>query len=114
MAKLVSALIIGLLLVNQSGVAQSTKPFTSEQLASQTVYRRAVDAAIWGLPLVSLDAMRQAYFRDAKAKYNDIIWWPKGGRLEEPVAYRQHHCSLHVLLLQYTGGRTNRRGFATG
>jgi hypothetical protein len=22
--------------------------------------------------------MRQAYFRDAKAKYNDIIWWPKG------------------------------------
>lgn len=78
MAKLVSALIIGLLLLNQSAVAQSTKPFTSEQLASQTVYRRAVDAAIWGLPLVSLDAMRQAYFRDAKAKYNDVIWWPKG------------------------------------
>ena len=22
--------------------------------------------------------MRQAYFRDAKAKYNDVIWWPKG------------------------------------
>jgi hypothetical protein len=22
--------------------------------------------------------MRQAYFRDAKAKYNDIIWWPNG------------------------------------
>ena len=22
--------------------------------------------------------MRQAYFRDAKAEYNDIIWWPNG------------------------------------
>jgi hypothetical protein len=79
MAKPLSALIIGLLLVSQSATAQSTKHFTSEQLDNQTVYRRAVDAAIWGLPLVSLDAMRQAYFRDAKAKYNDIIWWPKGG-----------------------------------
>jgi hypothetical protein len=40
--------------------------------------RRAVDAVIWGMPIVSLDAMRQAYFRDGKAKYGDIIWWPKG------------------------------------
>jgi len=23
--------------------------------------------------------VRQAYFRDGKAKYNDIVWWPKGG-----------------------------------
>ena len=22
--------------------------------------------------------MRHAYFRDAKASYNDIVWWPKG------------------------------------
>ena len=40
--------------------------------------RRAIDAAIWGMPIISLDAMRQAYFRDGKAKYGDIIWWPKG------------------------------------
>jgi hypothetical protein len=39
---------------------------------------RAVDAAIWGMPIVSFDALRQAYFRDAKARYNDIAWWPKG------------------------------------
>jgi hypothetical protein len=42
------------------------------------IERRAVDAVIWGMPIVSLDAMRQAYFRDGKAKYGDIIWWPKG------------------------------------
>ena len=78
MVRLVSAFIIGLLLVSRSATAQNTKPFTSEELASRTVYRRAVDAVIWGAPAVTLDMMRQAYFRDAKASYNDIVWWPKG------------------------------------
>ena len=78
MAKFVSAFAIGLLLVSQSATAQNTKPFTSKELASRTVYRRAVDAVIWGAPAVTLDMMRQAYFRDAKASYNDIVWWPKG------------------------------------
>ena len=35
--------------------------------------------SIWGLPLVGEDAVKQAAFRDGKAKYNDIVWWPKGG-----------------------------------
>ena len=52
--------------------------FSSEELQRRTAERRAVDAAIWGMPIVSLDALRQAYFRDGKAKYGDIIWWPKG------------------------------------
>jgi hypothetical protein len=78
MAKPVSsAFIIGLLLLTQSAMAQNTIPFTSKELASRTVYRRAVDAVIWGAPAVTLDMMRQAYFRDAKASYNDIVWWPK-------------------------------------
>jgi hypothetical protein len=29
------------------------------------------------MPLVSVDAMRQAYFRDAGAKYNDILYLSK-------------------------------------
>jgi hypothetical protein len=43
------------------------------------VEHRAVDAVIWGLPLVGEDAVKQAHFRDGKAKYNDVVWWPKGG-----------------------------------
>ena len=39
--------------------------------------RRAVTAAIWGMPIVSVYAMRQAFFRDAKANYNDIVFWSK-------------------------------------
>jgi hypothetical protein len=71
--------IVGLLLVTQLAAPKGTKPITSEQLASQTVHRRAVDAVIWGLPLVGEDAVKQASFRDGKATYNDIVWWSKGG-----------------------------------
>jgi hypothetical protein len=48
-------------------------------LASRTVYRRAADAVIWGLPLVGEYTVKQAAFRDGRANYNDIVWWPKGG-----------------------------------
>lgn len=34
----------------------------------------AVDAAIWAMPIVSVDAMRQAFFRDAGAEYGDIVY----------------------------------------
>jgi hypothetical protein len=53
--------------------------FTSAELHRRTVERRAVDAVIWGLPLVGEDSVKQATFRDGKATYNDIVWWPKGG-----------------------------------
>jgi hypothetical protein len=49
------------------------------QMADQTTEGRAVDAAIWGMPVVSFDAMRQAFFRDAKARYGDIMFWSKPG-----------------------------------
>jgi hypothetical protein len=52
---------------------------TPDDLTSRMLFRRAVDAVIWGLPLVGEDAVKQAYFRDGKANYNDIVWWPKGG-----------------------------------
>ena len=57
--------------------AYTAERFSAGELNRRTVERRAVDAVIWGTPLVSEDAMKQAYFRDAKANYNDIIWWPK-------------------------------------
>jgi hypothetical protein len=50
--------------------------FSIEELERRRVERRAVDAAIWGMPTINFDAMRQAYLRDGEAKYGDIIWWP--------------------------------------
>ncbi|MCP3413936.1 DUF1254 domain-containing protein [Bradyrhizobium brasilense] len=49
----------------------------SERLNRQTLEQRAAAAAIWGMPIVSVYAMRQAFFRDAKANYNDIVFWSK-------------------------------------
>jgi hypothetical protein len=87
LSRVAGALAVGLslsALLAPAAQAQAPAPaqaphFTSQELASRTVYRRAVDAVIWGVPAVNLDMMRQAYFRDAKASYNDIVWWPKGG-----------------------------------
>src|SRR5271165_3503755 len=79
MARILSVFIVGFALLAQSATAQSVTPLTSQELNSRTVQRRAVDALIWGLPLVGEDAVKQAAFRDGKAKYNDIVWWPKGG-----------------------------------
>jgi len=65
------------LLIAALGLFAQPREYSAEDLAKATVHRRAVDAIIWGQPIVSFDAMRQAYFRDGKAKYNDIIWWPR-------------------------------------
>jgi hypothetical protein len=51
--------------------------YPPEELAKHTIARRAIEAAIWGMPLVNTDAMRQAYFRDVGAKYNDICYFSK-------------------------------------
>lgn len=38
---------------------------------------RAVGAAIWDMPIVNFDVMRQGFFRDANAAYGDIIFWSR-------------------------------------
>jgi hypothetical protein len=58
-------------------VPAHAQTFSPQDLARRTVERRAVEAVIWGVPLVNTDAMRQAYFRDAGAKYNDICYFSK-------------------------------------
>jgi hypothetical protein len=51
--------------------------FSSAELTKRTLERRAMDAAIWGMPIVSFDVMRQGFFRDAKAHYGDIMYWSR-------------------------------------
>jgi hypothetical protein len=56
---------------------KTERGLSSAKLAARARYRRAVEAAIWGMPIVSFAAMRQAYFRDAGARYNDVVYWSK-------------------------------------
>jgi hypothetical protein len=51
--------------------------FSADDLNNRLLHRRAVEAVIWGMPLVNTDAMRQAYFRDVGATYNDICFFSK-------------------------------------
>lgn len=53
--------------------------FSSAELNRRTIERRAVEAAIWGMPLINFDALREAFFRDSKANYGDIIYWSRPG-----------------------------------
>ena len=46
----------------------------TEDLAVRALHRHAVDAAIWGLPIVAFDAMRRAFFRDGNARYGDFVY----------------------------------------
>jgi hypothetical protein len=50
-----------------------SEALSAEQLAVDAIRRRAVEAAIWAMPIVSVDAMRQAFFR-AGARYHDILY----------------------------------------
>jgi hypothetical protein len=59
--------------------AQQATTFSPQELSQRTTERRAVEAAIWAMPIVSFGVMRQAFFRDAKAKYNDIMFWSRPG-----------------------------------
>jgi hypothetical protein len=59
-------------------VAHAVPAFSSSGLRRRSLLRRGVEAAIWGMPLVSVDAMRQAFLRDAHAQYGDILYFSKG------------------------------------
>jgi hypothetical protein len=53
--------------------------FSTDDLARRTIERRAVEAVIWGTPVVNFDAMYQAMVRDAKAGEgsNKIVYWSR-------------------------------------
>lgn len=78
MTKRTAVFLIVLTMFAAPALNVSAKDLSPSELQQSMLERRAVEGAIWGMPIVSLDALRQAYFRDGKAKYGDIIWWPKG------------------------------------
>jgi len=50
---------------------------TSAAASRQELHELAVETAVWAMPIVSFDAMRQAFFRDASANYGDIAYLSK-------------------------------------
>jgi len=77
--------------------------FSAGELIQRTVERRAVEAAIWGMPLVNVDAMRQAYFR-AGAKYNDVIFWSNPNTWMNQTTTPNHSTSYVMFFLNLKDG----------
>ena len=57
-----------------SAQAQS---FSAEELASRAIHRRAVEAVIWGMPVVNYDLMYQEMVRKVKGEFNQILYWSR-------------------------------------
>ena len=75
---------IALLLIVGCSSATATKPATSmsaTELAERAVHRRAVDAVIWGMPVVNFDRMVQATIANG-VKLNEIVYW------SQPVSWK--------------------------
>src|SRR5580700_10238470 len=47
------------------------------ELAGRVLHRRAVEAVIWGMPVVNYDLMYQVAVREAKADFNQVIYWSR-------------------------------------
>ena len=57
--------------------APANTTFSTADLATRTIHRRAVEALIWGIPAVNFDLMHQAQVRDAKGAINQIVYWSR-------------------------------------
>ena len=52
------------------------RAYTATELGQRALYRRAIEAAIWGMPIVNYDLMYQAAKR-LNADYNQIVYWSR-------------------------------------
>src|SRR5260221_7489014 len=57
--------------------AHTDAHLNSAQLDERTLYRRAVEAVNWGMPMVNYDLMFQAMVRDTKGDFNQVVYWSR-------------------------------------
>jgi hypothetical protein len=57
--------------------SKTESPFSSAELAERSLYRRAVEAVIWGMPAVNTDLMYQAMAREVKGHWNQLVYWSR-------------------------------------
>ena len=72
MKKLLISAITLVATISQASFAQTPTP---EQLAQLAIERRAVEAAIWGMPVVNYDLMLQEMLTKTAGKVNQVIYW---------------------------------------
>jgi hypothetical protein len=57
--------------------ATESQDFAPDELTRRNIERRAVEAVIWGMPVVNTDLMRQEMFRKTSGKENQMLYWSR-------------------------------------
>src|ERR1700722_17369703 len=70
-------LAIALLASICTTVSAQAQPFSADELSRRTVERRAVEAAMWGMPAVNYDLMLQEMLSKTAGKVNQVIYWSR-------------------------------------
>src|SRR5262247_3335863 len=61
--------------MNPRSTSKKPETFNSAGLAQRAVHRRAVEAVIWGMPVVNYDLMLQEMLTKTPGKVNQMIYW---------------------------------------
>jgi hypothetical protein len=62
-----------ILTVSAFAQEKDSQAFSPAELTERTLYRRAVEAVIWGMPAVNAELMFQA-MHAAKADFNQVVY----------------------------------------
>lgn len=57
--------------------AAPAQTLSADDIAARAIQRRAVEAVIWGMPVVNYDLMFQEMARKVKGQYNQILYWSR-------------------------------------
>jgi hypothetical protein len=63
------------LVLLSAAVPAFAQNLSTEQLNNRQIERRAVEAAIWGMPVVNYDLMLQEMLSKTEGKVNQIVYW---------------------------------------
>ena len=75
MSRLAGLAIVPAVIAFATTVAFAADTFTPEDLRDRALERRAVEAAIWGMPAVNYDLMLQEMLTRTDGKVNEVIYW---------------------------------------
>jgi hypothetical protein len=70
-------IILAALAVTWFAASAYPQNFSAEDLARRAIERRAVEAVIWGMPVVNTDLMLQQMLSKTSARENQIVYWSR-------------------------------------
>jgi hypothetical protein len=69
-------LLAALMVIFGSALVQA-QGLSADDIARRSIERRAVEAVIWGMPVVNYDLMYQEMVRKTKGEFNQIVYWSR-------------------------------------